>query len=123
MFYLYVNRLENNFYDKFENLRRDYKNKEDKRYDLQQKIYNLDKEIYYSEQRINHINRLIEDDESGIAASGAATIFTLGFSGFGIAHCMDSKKRHEKQLRFEKDRLNDLIEQKTDLENQLKYLR
>jgi len=32
---------------------------------------------------------------------------------------MESKKEHERQLELEEDRLNDLMEQKRNLENQL----
>ena len=120
------------FYDKFENERREYKNKEDKskedkskeekRHKLKQEIASLKTQIFDSEQKIIEIEKQINDDNLAIAASSTFTVFTLGFSGFGIAHCMDSKKAHEKELKSEKDRLEYLKKQKENKENQLKQL-
>ena len=82
----------------------------------------MSREIFNSKDKINKIKREIKSDELGIAASGTATVFTLGFSGFGIAHCMESKKAHERQLAIEEDRLEDLKAQKRKKEIQLKEL-
>ena len=142
-FYFYENerkRVEKRFekfYEKFDNERRDYQNKEDKRSEdkrnedkrkeeiriiLNKEIADLSREIFNSKDKINKIKREIKSDELGIAASGTATVFTLGFSGFGIAHCMESKKAHERQLAIEEDRLEDLKAQKRKKEIQLKEL-
>ena len=107
------------------NERRDYKSKEEdkskeeKRHKLEREIANLKTQIFDSEQIIIRIKRQIKDDELAIAASSAATPFTFGLSGFGIAHCMESKKAHEKELESEEDRLEDLKEQKKEKEKQL----
>ena len=77
------------------------KNFEDRKKEISDQIYAVKKEI-------NLLEKQIKDDNNAIAASSVFVPFTLGFSGFGIAHCMDSKKRHEKDLQLEKDRLNKL---------------
>jgi len=96
--------------------------KEEKRHTLEQEIATLKTQIFDSEQKITKIEKQINDDNLAIAASSTFTVFTLGFSGFGIAHCMDSKKAHEKELDSEKNRLEDLKNQKENKENQLKKL-
>ena len=115
------------FYDKYENERREEeikaeKIKEKKKHNLEQEIASLKTQIYDSEQKIIRINQQIKADNKAIAASSTFVPFTLGFSGFGIAHCMDSKKAHEKELASEEARLEDLIGQKKRKEKQLKEL-
>jgi GTP-binding protein EngB required for normal cell division len=65
-------------------------------------------QINAAKKEINLLEQQIKDDNNAIAASSVFVPFTLGFSGFGIAHCMNSKKRHEKDLQLEKERLNKL---------------
>ena len=97
--------------------------KEEKRIILKKEIDNLDTEIFNSELKINSIKREIKSDELCIAASGTFTVFTLGFSGFGIAHCMESEKAHKRELKIEEDRLEDLKAQRKQKENQLNELK
>jgi len=134
IFYFYINERKSiekefeKFYDNFGNERRDYKNKEDKGkekkiYNLEKELADLDLEIFNSRKKINHIKRLIQSDELGMAASNTFTIFTLGFSAFGTAHCKESKKEHERELRIEEERLYDLMRQKDEKKAQLQKLK
>ena len=58
-----------------------------------------------------------------MAASNTFTIFTLGFSAFGTAHCAESKREHERELRIEEERLYDLTRKKEEKEIQLQKLK
>jgi len=49
-------------------------------------------------EKIEEYRDKIKGDEKGIIASSIFTVFTFGLSGIGTAHCMDSKKSHEKQI-------------------------
>jgi tRNA U34 5-carboxymethylaminomethyl modifying GTPase MnmE/TrmE len=79
------------------------------------KIQNYDKQIeeyidriIQTENNIDYINRKIKDDNAAIAASSVFVPLTLGFSGFGIKHCLDSKKEHQAELDRAEYRLEDL---------------
>jgi len=133
--YFYINERERldkkfeKFYDNLGNEKRDYKSKEvdkskeGKIRNLEQEINDLNIEIFNSKKKINHIQRLIKSDELGMAASNTFTIFTLGFSAFGTAHCAESKREHERELRIEEERLYDLTRKKEEKEIQLQKLK
>ena len=82
--------------------------------DLIRKVNN---EICDSEKEIENLKNLIKNDNAGIAASSTFVLFTLGFSGFGIDHCLESKKKHNNQLEQEKNRLNSLKAAKSEYES------
>jgi GTPase Era involved in 16S rRNA processing len=75
---------------------------------VEDEIRKINNEIDAAEKEINHLEKQIKDDNNAIAASSVFVPLTLGFSGFGIAHCMNSKKMHEKDLQLTRDRLNNL---------------
>ena len=102
--------------NKYENERKD---KYEKRAYLKEKIFYLEIKIKDSEQKINHIKNSINNDDLAIAASSTFTVFTLGFSGFGIAHCMDSKKEHQRELKIENEKLEEYSKEKKRYELQL----
>ena len=54
--------------------------------------------IRKKKKKIEEYRDKIKGDEKGIIASSIFTVFTFGLSGIGTAHCMDSKKSHEKQI-------------------------
>ena len=82
---------------------------------VQELIENRERKIYNIERDIDEYRRKIKGAEKGIAASSVFTVFTLGLSGIGIAHCMDEKKsfeasisRLEREKYEEQKKLNDL---------------
>ena len=96
--------------------------KDEKRFKLKKKIFDLSYKIFDSEKEIKRLNGEIDDDNRCITSNSVFVAFTLGISGIGISKCLDSKKVHEKQLEIEKQKLKDLKDEKTRLENQLKEL-
>ena len=81
-------------------------------------IIQVNNKIYDSEKEIENLKNLIKKDNAGIAASSTFVLFTLGFSGFGIDHCLESKKMHNNQLEIEKNRLSNLKAEKNKYENE-----
>ena len=57
-------------------------------------------------EKIEEYRNKIKGDEKGIIASSIFTVFTFGLAGIGTAHCMDSKKSHEKQIEELEKELN-----------------
>ena len=91
--------------------------------ELEYDIRNLTDKIYESEKEISRIEGLIKTDKNCAGVSNAFLLFTLGFSAFGTAHCLNSLKKHEEDLRIEKQRLNDLKNEKSRKEGQLELIK
>lgn len=61
-------------------------------------IIKYEEMISQKKKEIEDYKRRIEGAKKGLIASAVFTVFTAGFSGFGIAHCMDEKKSFEASI-------------------------
>ena len=96
------------------NILRNFLNKND---NINKNTNNLENEILDLQKEINRIEVEIKNDVRCITATSVFAPFTLGISGIGISHCIDQKKKHEKELEIEMAKLANLEKQKRELKN------
>ena len=121
-----INKLENSIKYYLKNVLNENihtnKNKNERRVQLKKNIFDLENEILDSQKEINRIEVDIKHDNTCITATSVFVPFTLGITGIGISHCIDQKKKHQKELEIEKQKLFKLEGEKSSLENELKNL-
>ena len=74
--------------------------------------------ISKKKNEIEEYERRIEGAKKGLIASSIFTPFTLGFSGFGIAHCKDEMNSFKDSISRLKGELNDCESKLRNLENE-----
>lgn len=74
--------------------------------------------ISKKKNEIEDYKRRIEGAKKGLIASSIFTPFTLGFSGFGIAHCKDEMKSFKDSISRLEGELNDCERKLGNLKNE-----